>query len=80
MVGITLDRFGLDVSLLRFVAQKDDAKVYVGPRFTYSRENSSNTLDYIVGGGVVVGLQYRLARRMTKDAADLSLPRLGCRT
>ncbi len=57
-------RFGLDVSLLRFVARKDDAQVYVGPRLTYSRNNSNYALDYSLGAGAVLGLQYRLARRI----------------
>lgn len=56
--------YSIDLSLLRTVARKDEASVYAGPRITYARSHDYS-IDYTVGAGGVLGLQYRLTRRIS---------------
>jgi hypothetical protein len=57
---------GAAVSVLRDVARKENASLYVGPRFTYARRNGSgSTAESTYGAGATLGLRYALTRRIS---------------
>jgi len=59
---------GLNLTVLRYVARKDSAGVYLGPRISYSRATQSSgtyeAKNSAYGVGATVGLQYELTRRI----------------
>ncbi len=60
---------GIALTLQRFLARKDNAHLYVGPRLGYSRSSSvsgsgSAGTSSMYSAGLTVGLQYDLVRRI----------------
>jgi opacity protein-like surface antigen len=61
---------GIAVTVLRYVAKRDNASLYVGPRLSYSRNSTTNggvvnQTSSVYGAGVNLGLQYELTRRIS---------------